>query len=193
MRQCLPMSIATALFVAVGISGAAQPSTAAIDSPPTANDYLAFWKNYFVGEWTTKIVEGDTGRDATGTEGTSSFRLSATKACILLSATQDGKPDFDAVAGYDPSSKAWKEVFFMHDGSHLIQFYFATREELTGDPVGKTIKGKAKYILADGKTEEADIQFTVLDRDKNTYIVTNRRVDGERRPGLRFISQRKKK
>ena len=186
------MSIVTALFIVAGISGASEPNKAAIDSAPAAKDYLEFWKNYFVGEWTSKIVDGDTGRDATGKEGTLSFRLSSTKACILLVATQDGKPDFDGVAGYDPRSKAWKEVFFMHDGSHLIQFYFATRDQLTGNPVGKTIKGKAEYVLADGSIEEADIQFTVLDRDQNTYVVTNRRVDGEPRPDLRIISHRKK-
>jgi hypothetical protein len=186
------MSIVTVLVIVAGISNASEPNTAANDSAPSAKDYLEFWKNYFVGEWTSKIVDGDTGRDAAGAEGIQSFRLSSTNACILLSATQNGKPDYDAVAGYDPSSKAWKEVFFMSDGSHLIQYYFATRDQLIGNPVGKTIKGKAKYILADGAIEEADIQFTVVDRDENTYIVTNRRVDGGPRPDLRMSSRRKK-
>ena len=71
----------------------------------TANLYLEFWKKYFQGEWDTEIVAGEnSGREKTGTKGTWSCQLSPTKNCMIFSATTSGKPDYSAVAGYDPKS-----------------------------------------------------------------------------------------
>jgi hypothetical protein len=159
----------------------------------TGDEYLAFWTKYFQGEWTTKIVEGEeTGTEKTGTEGTWTCTLGPTKACMLFLGTSEGKPQSNAVAGYDPKSKSWKEIFFFADGSHLIQSYRARTGYLNGDPVGKTVKGRAQLFFPDGKVERSAIHVEVIGPDTCEYVVTERRVDGEERPHLKWVFERKK-
>ena len=67
----------------------------------------------------------------------------------------------------------------MADGSHLIQYYRATGDELDANNTGQVLKGKAEYIYADGKIEFAEIGVKVLSRDKCEYFAVGRMVDGQ--------------
>ena len=157
------------------------------------NRYLRIWKEYFQGNWDTKLVEGEDreGRLKVDATGTWSCKLSPTEVCMLFQATSNGSPDSSTVAGYDPKSDAWKEVSFMADGSHLTQFYFATPKELAGDPVGKEIKGVAEFVYADGRVESGKIGVQLISRDKFKYYAVNRKLDGTLQPDLVLIMQRK--
>jgi hypothetical protein len=163
------------------------------DDAATGQHYLAFWKSYFQGEWTVRTVAGDNvGRIAIGTEGTWSCHLAPTKVCMLFSTTTNGRPDSNTIAGFDPSSNAWKEVSFMADGGHLTQFYHAKPADLEGNPSGKVIKGKAKYIYADGRIETAEVSVSILDLDSFDYLVANRRIGDQKLPDLKAPFKRKK-
>jgi hypothetical protein len=173
-----------------------EPASANVQASPapTDNHYLKFWREFLQGEWTTKIVEAENeGRLMTGATGTWSSQLGPTKTCMLFLGTINGKSDDSGVGGYDPRAKAWKEVFFMADGSHLIQLYRAAPDTLSGDPVGKILKGHAEYISPDGKVEKSDIQVKILGLDTCEYSVTNRRTGEQKRPDLRISYERKKK
>jgi hypothetical protein len=154
-------------------------SVAMANGKASPDEYLSFWKDYFQGVWSSEIVAGDE-VDPTGTKGTWTCRLGPTGACMLFSSIRNGKHHNSAVAAYDPKSKAWKEVFFMADGSHLIQYYSAAKGELSGDPVGKTIKGKAEYIYSDGRVEMADIGVKIISRDKYEFFAVNRKSNEEK-------------
>ena len=158
------------------------------------NHYLNFWMEYFEGEWDTALLEGEDreGRLKTGANGTWSCHLSPTKTCMLFNSTINGETDSVAVAGYDPKTKAWKEVFFMTNGSHLTQFYYADADALTGDPAGKVIKGKGEFIYPDGRVEKAKIGVEIISRDKCKYFVKQRRIGEEKRPDLVSLMVRKK-
>ena len=80
----------------------------------------------------------------------------------------------------------------MSDGSHLIQYYTVKPGQLAGKAAGKVIKGTAKYIHADGSTEEAELQVTIIDRDKCEYVAT-RTVGNKQLPTLKTVMTRKKK
>jgi hypothetical protein len=154
-------------------------SVAMANEKASPEEYLSFWKDYFQGVWSSEIVAGDE-VDPTGTKGTWTCRLGPTGACMLFSSIRNGKHHNSAVAAYDPKTKAWKEVFFMADGSHLIQYYSAAKGELSGDPVGKTIKGKAEYIYPDGRVEMADIGVKIVSRDKYEFFAVNRKSNEEK-------------
>jgi hypothetical protein len=177
----------TATFVRVTPKSDQDAASAA------ANRYLRIWKEYFQGDWDTKLVEGEDreGRLKVGATGTWSCKLSPTEVCMLFQATANGSPDSSTVAGYDPKSDAWKEVSFMADGSHLTQFYFATLKELAGDPVGKEIKGVAEFVYPDGRVESGKIGVQLISRDKFKYYAVNRKLDGTSQPDLVLIMQRK--
>lgn len=166
---------------------------ATVSKSQSADHYLPFWRSYFQGEWTVGVVEGeDAGRIATGNEGTWSCQLAPAKACMLFSLTINGKPDSNAIAGFDRIANAWKEVTFMADGGQLIQFYRAEPADLLGDPAGKVIKGKAKYIYADRKVENAEVAVSIVDRDNWEYVASNRRIGEHKLPDLKAHFKRKK-
>ena len=56
---------------------------------------------------------------------------------------------------------------------------------------GKVIKGKGKYIHADGRTDVADIQISFSDRDNYVYTVLNRSTNGQKLSDIKIIGQRK--
>ena len=171
-------------------AGADRPGE---DEEATAEDYLAFWKNYFLGDWNTRVVEGrEEGPLRVGSSGTWSFRASPTGACMILSATDQGEQYHHGIGGYDPVTRAWKEVFFMRDGARLVQWYSAPREALLGDPVGTVVRGTAKYVHPDGRIEDSEIRFTCIHHDRCEYVVTHHDVDGEAQPGLTIIADRRK-
>lgn len=157
------------------------------------NHYLKFWRKYFQGDWNTTLLEGEDrdGRIQAGAKGTWSCHPCNTRNCMLFTATVNGEPDFTTVAGYDPESKAWKEIAFMADGSHLTQFYFAEPGELDGDPVGKEIKGTAHFVYPDGRVEKAKIGVKIISRDKCKYYAVDRKIGDESQPDLELVFERK--
>jgi len=158
----------------------------------TADEYLAFWKEYFQGEWTTTIVAGEeTGAYQTGTQGGWACRLGPTGTCMLFTETTNGRPIASAIAGYDPKSKAWKEVFFQADGSHFVQFYRAGSGDLSGDAVGKVLKGEGELAYPDGRVELFQIRLNVVAADKFKYAALKRRIGKEGLPDLVFVFERK--
>ena len=158
----------------------------------SSDHYLAFWQSYFQGEWAVRVVEGaDSGRIATGNEGTWTCQLAPTKTCMIFSMTINGSPDSNAIAGFDHIANAWKEVAFLANGDQLIHFYRIKPAELLGDPAGKVIKGKAEYIPAEGKIENSGVTITIMDRDNCEYVAS-RRVGEEELPFLKALFKRKK-
>ena len=155
--------------------------------------YLAFWKDYFQGRWDVAIVQGeDSGVNKTGTREVFNSQMHATGTSMVFSSTASDRDVYSAIGGYDPESRAWKEVFFLANGDHLIQWYRASSDELDPNAVGQVFKGQAKYIHADGRTELSDIGVKIIHRDKCEYFVKNRRADGEARADLLLVFERKK-
>ncbi len=164
----------------------------AVAKSESGDHYLAFWQSYFLGEWAVRVVEGEnSGRIATGNEGTWSCQLAPTKTCMLFSLAIDGSADSNAIAGFDHIANAWKEVAFLANGDQLIHFYRAKPADLLGDPAGKVIKGKAEYISADGKIENSEITITFVDRDDCEYVAS-RLVGDQKLPFLKVQFKRKK-
>jgi hypothetical protein len=156
-------------------------------------EYLAFWKDYFQGQWDVTVVQGeDSGVNKTGTKEIFSSQPHPTGTSMVLSSAASDRDVYSAIAGYDPESRAWKEVFFLANGDHLIQWYRASSDELDPNAVGQVLKGQAKYIQADGRTELSDIGVKVISRDKCEYFVKNRRTDGATTPDLLLVFERKK-
>lgn len=159
-----------------------------------ADKYLTFWKDYFQGKWAATITEGaNSGLEKTGTKRTWTCRLGPTEKCMTFAGTSAGKPSNDALAGYDPRTKAWKEVFFFADGSHLIQFYRISAGALSGDPAGKVIPGTAELVTGDGRIEKCRIQVKVIDGNSCEYSCTERQMEDEELPDLVWRFERKKR
>ncbi len=178
------------MILAAGTAGAEEKRVA---TENVGGHYLEFWKSYFQGQWTARVVGGeDSGRIAVGNEGTWSCQLAPTENSVLMSGTINGKPDSNGIGGVDASANVWREVFFMGDGGHLTQFYRAKPADLLGDPAGKVIRGKAKYIHADGGIDDSDIAVSIVDRDIYEYAATNRHNGEEKLPDLRAVYKRKK-
>ena len=197
MRFTIAITIVAATAFTCVLTHPAQPAfgaeNAAQTVDPTANHYLAFWSEHFQGDWVSEIVEGTpAGVETPGTKGTWSCELAPTKVCMLFSATANGKPVHNAVAGYDPKTDSWKEAFFFADGSHVIQFYQATAEELSGGLAGKVLKGKAELVYANGDIEPSELRVVFSSADRFVYSVINRRISGKKVPDLKVVFERKK-
>jgi hypothetical protein len=111
--------------------------------------------------------------------------------CRLFSATVNGQPAHNAVAGYDPKTNAWKEVFFFDDGSVVTQLYRATPEELSGSPVGKVLKGTAELVHANGDIEPSDLRVVFTSANRFEYSVVNRQMNGRKVPDMKIVFERK--
>lgn len=160
----------------------------------SAEEYLRFWNDYFCGDWVTTIVKGEEeGSNKTGTKGTWKCEPSPTKTCMFFTDAADGGPLANAVAGYDPASGAWKEVFYFADGSHLTQFYRVASGELAGDPVGKQITGTAELATPNGKVEKSVVRVRFLGPDRCEYSVTQRGAGDKMQPEVVWIFERTQK
>jgi hypothetical protein len=181
---------AVILLAASVAAGQADQAT----SSPSDNHYLAFWKEYFQGNWAFTVDQGIAGdsRLETGNKGTWSCTLSPTERCMLFSAAVNGKPTNNGVAGYDPKSKTWKEVIFIRDGSVLTQNYAAEQGDLAGTPAGKVLKGKAEFVHPDGKIETGRIRLRIVGQDQFKSSVVNRKLEGEDQPTLQWTFERVK-
>jgi hypothetical protein len=173
-------------------AGTALVTNERVQSASEAEKYLTFWKEYFQGEWDTTVVQGeDTGPNQPGAKGVWNCQLHPTQHSMVFSAIINGSPIYNAVAGYDPKSRAWKEVFFDADGNHLIQYYQASNTELDPNSVGQVIKGRAEYIYADGRIELAEIGVRLISRDRCEYYAVSRQIDGRPATDLLFIFERR--
>ncbi len=189
MRRTVLAITAVTVIATCGVAYPQEKTNAS----PAANHYLAFWQSYFQGDWTVRVTEGETvGRIATGNEGTWSCQLAPTKACMLFSATMNGTADSNAIAGFDRVANAWKEVSFLANGGQLVHLYHAEPADLVGDPVGKVISGKAKFIHTDGKVENGDVTISILNRDSFEYVATDRRVGEQKLAILKATFKRTK-
>ena len=174
-------------------SGATVSTWQRLETSTKAEDYIGFWRDYLQGGWDITVVKGEEGGiGPSGSKGTWTCTPHPAGNSMIFTATQNGKPMYNAIAGYDPKSQAWKEVFFLPDGGNFVQYYQATTADLDPKAVGQVIKGRCEYILADGTIELADIGVKVLSRDKWQYFVVNRRINGEPQPDLLIENNRQK-
>jgi hypothetical protein len=132
---------------------------------PTAADYITMQCNYFVGEWTTEVIEG---RDA-GKTGTWTCRLDETGKAFVETATMDGKPFNQAIGGFDPYEQGMKEMVFFSDGSTATLLYRHPLETLRGSLVGKILRGTMEMNSPDGQKKFLDV--TVRPQDKNRSVL----------------------
>lgn len=180
-RSLTCISIGVALLLAV--------HPAAIGQEPTADQYMSMFVSYFDGDWDHTTTQND----GATTKGTWSCQLSPTKTCLLLFATENGKPSMHSIGGYDPSIRAWKETGFDGNGGNYTLTYRLPLETLTGESLGKTLKGTFDEITKDGKKGSGEIIITMVKRDRWEAVFQNQTRDGKRQPDLKAVFERKQK
>ena len=140
---------------------------AAQENEPKAEDYIAMQQNYFCGEWTIKVLEGE----GAGSTGTWSCKLDACGQSFHQTGTMDGKPFFQSIGGYDPQLRGLKEVAFCTDGSTATLLYRHPLKAIQGDLVGQVLKGIMENVTPDGKRETLDVVVHPVDRDKSVFTI----------------------
>ena len=126
---------------------------------PKSEDYVTFFKHY-VGVWKCEV--------SNGSSGTLTYEVAPNGQCLIGQLTIDGKPETQAIEGFDPLEKCWKHVAWYADGGHGLLTFKLDKETLIAGPSGHTIKGSWVQHTADGQKKEAIIvnKWT----DQNSWI-----------------------
>lgn len=154
---------------------------------PTAEDYITMQQNYFAGEWTTKVIEGE----GAGSTGTWICRLDSNGKSFHETATSDGKPFLHSIGGYDPQLKAFKEVVFYADGSTATLLYRHPLKTIQGSLIGKVLEGTMERVSPDGKQET--LQVLVNPAEPNKSFLTINKMGNQGDPMVKVVFERKKK
>lgn len=170
MRSAVPL-LALAL-----LAGSVAPA-----AEPTADDYLNFLRPV-IGQWNVTVRIGDQ-----TAETTFSARLSPSKRSIVSSG---GKvlqyPAFDAIEGYDASTKKWKWTAFVSDGGHTVAYSTADAAELKGNEA--TFHIESTVVNADGTTDKWQSELTITKAENQwKQYFHDVRLNGEKQPDEEWV------
>jgi hypothetical protein len=167
-----------ASFLVVSLAMMLGVSRSSADEEPTGPDYINFFKQ-LTGTWIGKAVSGSKTHERRWT-----IELSPTGTCFTTYETEDGKPFYHSLDGYDPTTKKYTAVGFYSDGVREVLSLELERTTLTGTVEGVTYGGHTEGLDADGKSTSCDYTSTIVTRSKWVIKVTNIVKDGRKQPDI---------
>lgn len=156
-----------------------------IAEEPTGSDYVNFFKQT-VGTWIGKAVVGNETHDRKWT-----IELSPTGHCFVTYETEDGKPFYHSMDGYDPTAKKYIAVGFYADGVREVLPIQLDKKTLTGKIEGVTYGGHTEGLDAEGKVASCDYTSTIVTSNKWVIKATNVMKDGKKQPDITITYERK--
>lgn len=171
-------------IVAASVAFASALSSPSVAQEPTGADYIKFFKP-LVGTWVGKAVGGGETHDRKWT-----LELSPTGTCFVTYETEDGKPFYQSIDGYDPVTKKYTVVGFYSDGLREEFSYQIDKNTLQGSIEGFTYAGRADGQNAEGEAISCDYTSTIVNRNKWVITVTNNMKAGKNQPNLTITYER---
>ncbi|MHB8864085.1 MAG: hypothetical protein ACYC6N_16905 [Pirellulaceae bacterium] len=165
-------------FLLVSFAVMLGVSRISADDEPTGPDYVNFFKQ-LTGTWIGKAVTGSETHDRKWI-----IELSPTGTCFTTYETEDGKPFYHSLDGYDPTTKKYTPVGFYSDGVREVLSLELDRKTLRGAVEGVTYEGHTEGLDADGKPTSCDYTSTIVTRNKWVIKATNIVKDGKTQPDI---------